>query len=284
MNIKAKSIKGKLFFPKCNINKIVFYSRLAKLNEQSKEEKIKLSKSTSSICIRNDLSSLSSKIANVKSLRSTISTTISTGINVKSTAQQTSLSSLKKPLHKNRVIISSRQIPQTISNPLILEQLIPQKAKSIEKYKDPSFSDFNEKLLKIKQYKLLSANINKSKALRYSYGGGSKPKDSIEEIPSLNLDNVNNSNNISQHFKRYSMTDRLILNLLDPDELMDDYVEGAKPFDRFTKFKKFSNKEKERVYHLIRGLKGIEAANERKLKVYIANIKRKKSNSHDISI
>ena len=109
-------------------------------------------------------------------------------------------------------------------------------------------------------------------------------KDSIEEIPSLNLDNVNNSNNISQHFKRYSMTDRLILNLLDPDELMDDYVEGAKPFDRFTKFKKFSNKEKERVYHLIRGLKGIEAANERKLKVYIANIKRKKSNSHDISI
>ena len=98
MNIKAKSIKGKLFFPKCNINKIVFYSRLAKLNEQSKEEKIKLSKSTSSICIRNDLSSLSSKIANVKSLRSTISTTISTGINVKSTAQQTSLSSLKHPL------------------------------------------------------------------------------------------------------------------------------------------------------------------------------------------
>ena len=77
--------------------------------------------------------------------------------------------------------------------------------------------------------------------------------------------------------KKYSLTDRFLLKFLDPDELMDDYIEGNnKPFDRFTKFKKGSVKEKERVMQLIRELNQISLSNEKKLKIDLIRKRRNK--------
>ena len=80
--------------------------------------------------------------------------------------------------------------------------------------------------------------------------------------------------------KRFSLIDRLILNLVDKEGLLEDYAFGTeKPFDKYSRFRKMCEKEKLRVGELLYELHKAPSVNDEKLKAYINKLKWMKHSS-----
>lgn len=142
-----------------------------------------------------------------------------------------------------------------------------------------------QKIKKVKNSKIFLANINKSKQTKIAH------LFEKNDIPPMSQ-RTDSSTSTQKGFsvKRFSMMDRFILKLIDPDECVEDYVnENDKPFDKYTKFKRQCMKEKKRVSELINDLNKAVSLNEKLLKIYTTQLKSTKrfikgSSQGDVSI
>ena len=102
----------------------------------------------------------------------------------------------------------------------------------------------------------------------------------------LGRKNLNVSKRNYTSMRQSLLMDRLILKLVEHDELSEDYaINVNKPFDRYSKFKKICKREKIRVDNIVHGLNKANSVNEELMKVYVNSIKKLKRNyKQDISI
>ena len=128
------------------------------------------------------------------------------------------------------------------------------------KKNNSSISQLKNMFEQTKENKMTMINLNKIKRKNLL-----DTEESIKEIKKINT---------KLKFSKSSLLDRYILKLIDPDEIMEDYIQDkGKPFDRFTKFKKQANKEKIRVDKLLDDLTKIASDNEKQLHIYTMKLK-----------
>ena len=96
---------------------------------------------------------------------------------------------------------------------------------------------------KVKENKMLIVNVNKTKK---------KNLLGFEDSSIITKEMSKEEENKEIGLNKNNLVDRFILKLIDPDEIMEDYLQDkGKPFDRYTKFKKQAVKEKNRVGRLL---------------------------------
>ena len=96
---------------------------------------------------------------------------------------------------------------------------------------------------KVKENKMLIVNVNKTKKKKLL---------GFEDSSIITKEMSKEEENKEIGLNKNNLVDRFILKLIDPDEIMEDYLQDkGKPFDRYTKFKKQAVKEKNRVGRLL---------------------------------
>lgn len=126
-----------------------------------------------------------------------------------------------------------------------------------------------QKIKNVKNSKIFLANINKSKQTKIAH-----LIDKNDVSPMSQRTDSSTSTQKGFSVKRFSMMDRFILKLVDPDECIEDYVnESDKPFDKYTKFKRQCAKEKKRLSELINDLNKAVSLNQNLLKIYTTQLK-----------
>ena len=96
---------------------------------------------------------------------------------------------------------------------------------------------------KEKENKMLIVNVNKTKKKKLL---------GFEDSSIITKEMSKEEENKEIGLNKNNLVDRFILKLIDPDEIMEDYLQDkGKPFDRYTKFKKQAVKEKNRVGRLL---------------------------------
>ncbi len=96
---------------------------------------------------------------------------------------------------------------------------------------------------KVKENKMLIVNVNKTKKKKLL---------GFEDSSIITKEISKEEENKEIGLNKNNLVDRFILKLIDPDEIMEDYLQDkGKPFDRYTKFKKQAVKEKNRVGRLL---------------------------------
>jgi hypothetical protein len=74
--------------------------------------------------------------------------------------------------------------------------------------------------------------------------------------------------------KKFSLVDKFLLKLIDPDELLEDYIIApGRVFDRYTKLKKTCLKEKSKINRILFDLHKAPSVSKDLLKRCIAKIK-----------
>ena len=152
---------------------------------------------------------------------------------------------------------------------------------------------------KLAQSKVFLANVSKTKEQNLMnlfgklthnvcYGGNAvKNKDESQQQHKHQFSQAEyNDKELKRiSLKRFSLIDRLILNLVDKDGMLEDYAIGTgKPFDKYSRFRKICEKEKLRVGGLLYELHKAPSVNEEKLKAYINKLKwMKHPNSKGVS-
>lgn len=141
---------------------------------------------------------------------------------------------------------------------------------------------------KLTQSKVFIANINKTKEQNlFNLFGNLKQnkfnKGHITQNKSKSQQQqleYNDKQLNRMSLKRFSLIDRLILNLVDKEGLLEDYAIGTgKPFDKYSRFRKMCEKEKLRVGELLFELHKAPSVNDEKLKAYINKLKWMKHSS-----
>lgn len=137
--------------------------------------------------------------------------------------------------------------------------------------------------------KIFFANINKTKQNKFMNLISKLTLNHNESNESTSKENKSRNENTKRKgsvehnqkeylsLKHFSIMNKFILKLVDPDEMVEDYMlEGNKPFDRFTKFKKVCVREKTRVCGLVSDLHKAPFVNKEQIKVYLSKIKKLK--------
>ena len=138
-------------------------------------------------------------------------------------------------------------------------------------------SDSADSLDTIRYKKICLANINKTKQNnKLSKSTQTNPKIFESKLhQTQNPENIGNNNNKYLSFKNFSLLNKFILQMMDPDEMIEDYVqEENKPFDRYTKFKKTCAREKIRINKLLNNVSNLHLINKEKLKEYFIQYKK----------
>ena len=142
---------------------------------------------------------------------------------------------------------------------------------------------------KLTQSKVFLANINKTKEqhlmnlfgkLTHNKVDKNKSKSQQQHKHQLSQVEYNDKEYKRISLKKFSLIDRLILNLVDKEGMLEDYAMGTgKPFDKYSRFRKICEKEKIRVGELLYELHKAPSVNEEKLKAYINKLKWMKHSS-----
>lgn len=219
------------------------------------------------------------KYLNVKEINDLTSDQLDTGFlknNPKNFLSTTSKNELKNSLKLGRN--PSRRKTKSLRKKIIFE-----KQDSDENTKNDL--SIVQKIKNVKNSKIFLANINKSKQTKIAH-----LIDKTDVPPMSQRTDSSTSTQKGFSVKRFSMMDRFILKLVDPDECVEDYVnESDKPFDKYTKFKRQCVKEKKRLSELIDDLNKAVSLNENLLKIYTTQLKSTKrfikgSSQGDVSI
>ena len=152
--------------------------------------------------------------------------------------------------------------PKTLFKDLEIQKIGPNSTLSKVKSKsiNSSISNLKNNFYKTKENKMTMINLHKIKRKNLL-----DSEESIKEI---------REGNKKLKFSKSSLVDRYILKLINPDEIMEDYIQdNGKPFDRFTKFKKQANKEKIRVGTLLDDLTKVVSENQNQLHIYTMKLK-----------
>ena len=138
--------------------------------------------------------------------------------------------------------------------------------------------DIKKSIEKLQQAKEVLENMNKTKEQQPT-NITPKTEDKTRSLHAIKLGN--NSLNVSEKnyasMRQTSLMNRLILKLMDNDELIEKSVMNVnKPFDRYSKFKRVCKREKIRVDNLVHDLNKANSVNEDLMRVYINSIKKVK--------
>lgn len=131
--------------------------------------------------------------------------------------------------------------------------------------------------------KIFLANANKAKQNNYinllsSFSKSQLSKEkSTSSKSDINIKKDSNSRDSEpKHIglKKFSLVDKFLLKLIDPDELLEDYIIAPdRTFDRYTKLKKTCLKEKSKINRILFDLHKAPSVNKDLLKRCMAKIK-----------
>ena len=134
--------------------------------------------------------------------------------------------------------------------------------------------------------KIFFANINKTKQNKFTnliskltlnHSENSSKDNKSKNVEQKREKSFEQNPNEFLSLKHFSIMNKFILKLVDPDEMIQEHtLEGNKPFDRFTKFKKMCAREKTRVCGLVNDLHKAPFVNKEQIKVYLSKIKKLK--------
>ena len=149
-----------------------------------------------------------------------------------------------------------------------------------KKYKEQKNDQF---FINSQNPKIFLANANKAKQNNYinlisSFSNSQLSKEeSTSSKSDINTKKDSDSRD-SEHkhigLKKFSLVDKFLLKLIDPDELLEDYIIAPdKTFDRYTKLKKTCLKEKSKINRILFDLHKAPSVSKDLLKRCMAKIK-----------